>query len=119
MTALVERLSRFGDQPWTKNGRLGFRLIVISCLVTIVVAFLGPSTVTLNPGPANGSLLPPYFIPVEWGQRFGLPLSEWIVVPALWIGITVGDRGSTSCSTSAWRSTCSPRSCRLSPAPTC
>ena len=99
MTALVERLSRFGDQPWTKNGRLGFRLIVISCLVTIVVAFLGPSTVTLNPGPANGSLLPPYFIPVEWGQRFGLPLSEWIVVPALWIGITVGAIGLVI----AWR----------------
>ena len=48
MTALVERLSRFGDQPWTKNGRLGFRLIVISCLVTIVVAFSLRCTVSLG-----------------------------------------------------------------------
>jgi hypothetical protein len=93
VNAIVERWNRFGDQPWTKNGRLGFWLIVASCLTTIVVAFLGPSTVTLNVGPANGSLLPPYFIPTEWGERIGLPLSEWIVVPALWIGITVGAIG--------------------------
>ncbi|MDO5533530.1 MAG: hypothetical protein Q4F65_02620 [Propionibacteriaceae bacterium] len=99
MNPLVERWSALGERAWTKNGRLGFRLIVLSCLVTIAIAFLGPSTVTLNPGPANGSLLPPWFIPVEWGHRIGLPLSEWIVVPALWVGITVGAVGLVI----AWR----------------
>ncbi len=93
MNAIVQRWNRFLDRPWTKNGRLGFWLIVASCLTTIAVAFLGPSSVTLNVGPANGSLLPPYFIPVEWGERIGLPLSEWVVVPALWVGITIGTVG--------------------------
>ena len=81
------------DGPWSTDGRLGFRLIVISCLTTIVVAFLGPSTVTLNVGPAQGSLLPPWFIPEEVGARIGLPLSQWILVPALWIGIILGAVG--------------------------
>ena len=61
--SVVERFRHFGERPWTYDGRLGLGLIVASCLTTIVVAFLGPSTVTLNVGPANGSLLPPYFIP--------------------------------------------------------
>lgn len=99
MTPIAERLARFGEQWWTKNGRLGFWFIVISCLITIVIAFLGPSTVTLNPGPAGESLLPPWFIPVEWGERIGLPLSEWVVVPALWVGITIGAIGLVI----AWR----------------
>lgn len=99
MNAIAARLQSLGDHAWTRDGRLGFRLIVLSCLVTIVVAFLGPSTVTLNPGPADGSLLPPWFIPVEWGKQVGLPLSEWVVVPALWIGITVGAIGLVI----AWR----------------
>lgn len=99
MNAIAEWRRRLDAQAWTKDGRLGFRLIVISCLVTILVAFLGPSTVTLNVGPANGSLLPPWYIPVEWGRAIGLPLSEWIVVPALWIGITLGSVGLVL----AWR----------------
>ena len=93
MKPIVEAWYRFLDLPWTKNGRLGFSLIVASCLMTIVVAFLGPSTVTLDVGPANGSLLPPWFIPVEVGAQVGLPLHEWVVVPALWLGITVGAIG--------------------------
>ncbi|MFV0452573.1 MAG: hypothetical protein ACK5LS_10105 [Propioniciclava sp.] len=84
---------RIGEHAWTYDGRLGLRLIVISCLVTIAVALLGPSSVTLNVGPADGSLLPPYFLPVEVGQRFGLPLPELVLVPLLWIGIIVGALG--------------------------
>lgn len=92
---------RFGEKPWTYDGPWGLRLIVASCLITIVVAFLGPSTVTLDVGPANGSLLPPYFIPSELGARLGLPLPEWVVVPALWIGILLGAIGLFI----AWRAT--------------
>ncbi|MDN5570311.1 MAG: hypothetical protein L0G22_03475 [Propionibacteriaceae bacterium] len=82
----------FGERPWTYDGRLGLRLIVASCLTTIVIAFLGPSTVTLNVGPAT-SPLPPWFIPADVGARFGLPLPEWVVVPALWVGLVVGAVG--------------------------
>ena len=93
MSAIVERWHRFGDQAWTRDGRLGLTLIVASALVTILIAFLGPSTVALNVGPAGTSLLPPWFIPVAWGKAIGLPLSEWIVVPVLWVSITVGAVG--------------------------
>ncbi|QIK72428.1 hypothetical protein G7070_09300 [Propioniciclava coleopterorum] len=93
MSAIVERWHRFGDQPWTRDGRRGLALIVASCLVTILIAFLGPSTVALNVGPAGRSLLPPWFVPVEWGKAIGLPLSEWVVVPVLWVGITLGAIG--------------------------
>lgn len=99
MRTIAERWRRLGERSWTRDGHLGVWLIVASCLTTIVVAFLGPSTVTLNVGPANGSLLPPYFIPTDWGERVGLPLPEWVVVPALWIGITVGAIGLVI----AWR----------------
>ncbi len=93
MRAIVERWHRFGDQSWTRSGRLGLSLIVVSCVLTILIAFLGPSTVALNVGPAAGSLLPPWFIPGESGKAIGLPLSEWVVVPVLWVGIIVGAFG--------------------------
>ena len=100
MTTIIERgaahlraaWSRV-EGPWAQDGRLGFRLILISCLTTIVVGGLGPSSVTLNVGEANGSWLPPYFIPEAARERMGLPLSEWVVVPALWISITLGAIG--------------------------
>lgn len=90
---IVERMRRLGEQPWTRDGALAVKLIVVSCLTTIVIAFLGPSTVALNVGPAGTSLLPPWFIPVAWGRQIGLPLSEWVVVPVLWVGIIVGAIG--------------------------
>lgn len=90
-----------GTRPWTYDGRLGFRLIVLSCLTTIVIAFLGPSTVTLNVGPAGESLLPPYYVPVVWGKGLGLPLPEWVVVPVLWAGLILGATGLVI----AWRAT--------------
>ncbi len=100
MIALIDRViewlrvlwARF-DGPWASDGRLGFRLILISCLTTIGVAALGPSSVALNVGEANGSLLPPWFVPQAVRERLGLPLSEWVVVPALWLGITIGAIG--------------------------
>lgn len=94
-------LRHLGEKPWTYDGHHGLRLIVISCLMTIVVGFLGPSSVTLTVGPAEGSVLPPYFIPPELGASIGLPLPEWIVVPMLWLGILVGTAGLFV----AWRAT--------------
>ncbi|WP_232547187.1 hypothetical protein [Propioniciclava soli] len=92
------RWRHLGERGWTHDGRLGLRLIVTSCLTTIVVGLLGPSPVTLNVGPAS-SPLPPWFIPTEVGERLGLPLSEWVVVPALWVGLLVGAVGLLVC----WR----------------
>ncbi len=83
---------------WTSNQRLGLSLIVASCLVTLVIAALGPSAVALQLGPAPG-LLPPWSIPEGLGKTIGLPLSEWVVVPALWVGIVAGAVGLWIC----WR----------------
>ena len=103
--AFVERLTGLLDRPWSTSGHLGFRLIVASCLTTIVIGFLGPSVVTLNVGPAT-SLLPPWFIPVEVGKSIGLPLSEWVLVPALYLGLLAGAIGlwiSWRATASGWR----------------
>ncbi len=108
-SALVERLRRtlagYLDRPWSTSGHLGFYLIVASALTTIVVALLGPSVVTLNVGQAT-SVLPPWFIPISVGKQIGLPLSEWILVPALGFGLLAGAIGlwiSWRATASGWR----------------
>ena len=93
IAAVAERARRRIDAVrWTSSPRVGMGLIVTSVLITIAVAALGPSSVTLNVGPAS-SLLPPWFIGEDAGARLGLPASEWLVVPALWIGIVLGAIG--------------------------
>ena len=89
---ILERPKKWLEAPWSTNGHLGFWLIVASCLTTILIAALGPSVVTLDVGPA-GSLLPPWFIPADVGRQIGLPLSEWVLVPALYAGLTAGALG--------------------------
>ncbi|WP_072041966.1 putative hexosyltransferase [Nigerium massiliense] len=97
-SATLERLRRWLDDDWSSDQRIGMRLILASCITTIVVAFLGPSTVALNVGPAT-SPLPPWFIPLDVGHRIGLPLTQWILVPVLWLSITAGAVGLWVC----WR----------------
>ncbi len=92
VVALAERVRRALDAPWTAKSRVALALIGVSVGITIVVAALGPSSVTLDVGPASGPW-PPWFIPADVGERLGLPLSEWILVPALWLGIIVGAVG--------------------------
>jgi len=79
--------------PWSGNHRLGLGLIIASALVTIAVAFCGPSSVTLKLG-ERINFLPPWYLPVKW-----LPLGEWVAVPALWTGIALGALGLLIC----WR----------------
>lgn len=103
--AIVERLRGVLDRPWSTSGHLGFWLIVGSALTTIVVAALGPSVVTLNVGPAAGPL-PPWFVPVEVGKGVGLPLSEWVLVPLLYLSLYAGAVGlwiSWRAIASGWR----------------
>jgi hypothetical protein len=75
-------------------------LIVASALVTIAVGFAGPSAVALKLGP-SASFLPPWSLPWE------LPdWTEWIVVPALWLGVAAGTLGlwiANRCLADGWR----------------
>ena len=83
--AVVERAARWPDAvPRLSSPRVGLSLVVASALVTIVVAALGPSVVTLNLGPEGW--LPPWRLPV------GTP-HEWPVTVALWWGIILGGLG--------------------------
>ncbi len=92
--------------PWTSNHRLGLTLIVAASVVTVAIAFSGPSAVTLKLGPRN-NLLPPWYLPVSW-----LHLGEWVVVPALWLMLSLGAIGmwiSWRAINAGWR----PRTWRL------
>lgn len=81
------------DRPWSRDPRRGLTLIVASTLITIGVAFLGPSSVTLTLGPRQ-SLLPPWYLPTGMATP-----SEWIAVPLLWFGLFAGAIGLWIC----WR----------------
>ncbi len=72
---------------WTSDHRFGMAMIVASCLVSVGVAFSGPSVVTLKLGP-RVDLLPPWYLPVSW-----ISLGERVVVPLLWAGLVVGSVG--------------------------
>lgn len=91
MTAISARVRAALAAPWARNHRLGLGLIVASALITIAVAFAGPSAVALRLGP-RVNLLPPWYLPVSW-----LQLSEWIAVPALWLGLFLGAIGLLIC----------------------
>ena len=79
--------------PWASDPRRGLALIVTGTLISIAVAFLGPSSVALKLGPRL-NFLPPWYLPVGT-----VDLSEWVVVPALWIGLFLGAIGMWVC----WR----------------
>ncbi len=72
---------------WTADYRVGVIAIITSVLVTVAIAFAGPSVVTLSLGPRT-NLLPPWYLPVTW-----LPLGEWVVVPVLWVMLAIGSIG--------------------------
>lgn len=79
--------------PWTADHRRGIAFIIASALITIGVASCGPSSVTLKLGP-RVDFMPPWYLPV--GR---VELSEWVAVPALWIGLVLGAIGLWIC----WR----------------
>ena len=79
--------------PWARNPRLGLWLIVTASVLTLAVAVTGPSSVALRLGP-RVNLLPPWYLPVGVVE-----LSEWVVVPALWLALAAGTLGLFVC----WR----------------
>lgn len=81
------RLPRLPLPPWTSSHRLGVTLIIVSTVITALIAFSGPSAVTLKLGPRT-NLLPPWYLPVSW-----ISLGEWVVVPALWAMLILGSVG--------------------------
>jgi hypothetical protein len=87
------RLRAFLTAPWSANPRRGLALIVASAVITLAVAACGPSAVALKLGPRI-DLLPPWYLPV--GR---VELSEWVSVPALWLGLFLGAIGLWMC----WR----------------
>ena len=91
--AATARIRAFLTAPWSANPRTGLAMIVASALITIAVAFCGPSSVALKLGPRI-DFLPPWYLPVGT-----IDLSEWVAVPALWLGLTLGAIGLWLC----WR----------------
>ena len=89
----VRRIRSAVDAPWSRDHRRGLAFIVASAGITIVIAALGPSAVALTLGPRD-SFLPPWYLPVGM-----VSLSEWVAVPALWIGLFLGGVGLWIC----WR----------------
>lgn len=107
-SALVTRARAVLDQEWTKNSRLGLRLIVAATIVTIVIAFMGPSAVALRLGPRS-SLMPPWYLPAGI-----VSLNEWVAVLSLWIALIAGSIGLWICYRAVdtgWRRTSIGSSC--------
>jgi len=90
----TRRLPRLRLPPWTANHRVGVAMIIAATAITVLIAFSGPSAVTLKLGPRK-DLLPPWYLPVSW-----ISLGEWVVVPALWAMLVIGSIGLWI----AWRS---------------
>ena len=87
------RVRAYVTAPWSANPRTGISMVIASALITIAVAFCGPSSVALKLGPRI-DFLPPWYLPVGT-----VVLSEWVAVPALWTGLFLGAIGMWIC----WR----------------
>ncbi len=90
-SALVTRARAILDREWTKNSRLGLRLIVAASAVTVLIAFLGPSAVALRLGPRS-SLMPPWYLPAGI-----VAVNEWVAVLSLWAALAAGAVGLWIC----------------------
>ncbi|NYI71284.1 hypothetical protein GGQ54_001844 [Naumannella cuiyingiana] len=83
-----DRADRGGAASWTTSPRIALAALLLAPAIYLCVGFLGPSVVTLDLGPRNGSLLPPWHIaaPAPWRN-------EWLVTGALWASIAIGGAG--------------------------
>ncbi|MFX4273458.1 polyprenol phosphomannose-dependent alpha 1,6 mannosyltransferase MptB [Propionibacteriaceae bacterium Y1685] len=76
----------YAPPAWHCDHRLAIGGILLSSLITIVLGFLGPSVVTVTLGPRDGSLLPPWYLPVDVDN----PPNEWAVTIAVWVLLIIG-----------------------------
>lgn len=90
-SALVGRARAVLEAEWTRDSRLGLRLIVAATLVTVAIGFMGPSAVALRLGPRN-SLMPPWYLPAGL-----VALNEWVAVISLWLALAAGGIGLWAC----------------------
>jgi alpha-1,6-mannosyltransferase len=81
------RLPKVPLPSWTSSHRVGMAMIVAATVATVLIAFSGPSAVTLKLGPRT-DFMPPWYLPVSW-----ISLGEWVVVPALWVMLLIGAIG--------------------------
>lgn len=91
---------------WHRSARWGLGLIIAASVLTIFVAFAGPSASTLIVGPRH-NLLPPWYLPTAW---FWIP--EWVAVSLLWVAVAIGAVGLWLC-LRAWSDGWHPRNNRL------
>ncbi|WP_392507865.1 polyprenol phosphomannose-dependent alpha 1,6 mannosyltransferase MptB [Naumannella halotolerans] len=73
---------------WHRSGRVAILLVLLTPLLYLAIGFLGPSIVTLDLGPRNGSLLPPWNIDGPSALR-----NEWVVTAATGLAIILGAGG--------------------------
>lgn len=79
---------RAGLRVWHRDIRLALALVVLASVLEIGVAFSGPSAMTLQLGPRNGSILPPWFLPTRMFY-----LDDRSATIALWASVAVGALG--------------------------
>ncbi|OYN85853.1 polyprenol phosphomannose-dependent alpha 1,6 mannosyltransferase MptB [Parenemella sanctibonifatiensis] len=74
---------RASDQPWHRNPWVGMGGIVLASVITIAIAFSGPSAAAINPGPRH-NLLPPWYLPGGW-----VDVNQWTASILLWSMIAI------------------------------
>lgn len=80
-------LTRIFDRAWTRSHVFGLSLIGAAIGITIVIGFMGPSSVALALGPRR-SLLPPWYLPVGTVR-----MPDWLAVGGLWVSVLLGGVG--------------------------
>ncbi|MFW6599090.1 polyprenol phosphomannose-dependent alpha 1,6 mannosyltransferase MptB [Propionibacteriaceae bacterium Y2011] len=70
---------------WHRDHRVAIGGILGFSAISLTLAILGPSAVTLVLGPRDGSLLPPWY-----GPALPQRPNEWVVCIAAWVAILLG-----------------------------
>ena len=78
------RYERYVPTAWHRDHRIAIGGILLATTISWVIAILGPSAVTLNMGPRNGSLLPPWYV-----LKLDAPPNEWAVCIASWVLLVI------------------------------
>lgn len=75
----------YAPTVWHRDHRFMIGGTLLAVGISMLVGFLGPSAATLELGPREGSLLPPWYLPAGWIEP-----NEWLVSILLWIAVIIG-----------------------------
>lgn len=81
------RKQHYAPTVWHRDHRVALVLIIMATVITVGVAFLGPSAVTLTLGPRD-SWLPPWYVPVKAAKS-----ADWAVSASIWVAILTAGLG--------------------------